>query len=103
LALCRPSLTPKVISDIRFPVSLHLALLSYWSVGPGACYGPRHWVPFLPWMAVAAVKVVVGSGKVWQMVFWLVTAVSLVISVLGALRYPQLYSLSPWHLLPSSG
>ena len=103
VALCRPSLTPKVINHMRFPVSLHLALLSYWSIGPGACYGPRHWVPFLPWMAVAAVKVVHRSRIFWQIVFWMVTAVSIAISILGALRYPQLYSLSPWHLLPSSG
>jgi hypothetical protein len=83
---------------MALPMLLQLVLLSSWSIGPGVSYGPRHWIPFLPWMAVAAMETIRSSRRIWQLVFASAAAFSIVISVLGALRYPQLYARSPWYL-----
>jgi hypothetical protein len=101
LAFCSPGPAPRVVRDMALPMLLQLTLLGSWSIGPGVSYGPRHWIPFLPWMAVAAIETVASSKWVWQVVFALVTTLSVAISVIGALRYPQLYTLSPWYLWPT--
>jgi hypothetical protein len=98
LAFCCPSQAPKVAREMALPMLLQLILLSSWSIGPGISYGPRHWIPFLPWMAVAAVTTVRSSKLTWQLVFGVAAAFSIAISILGALRYPQLYARSPWYL-----
>ncbi len=64
----------------------------------GTCLGPRYWIPFLPWMAVAAAYTFRSTGWTWRTVFLALVIVSAAFSILGALRYPQMFSLSPWYL-----
>ncbi|HTY57082.1 MAG TPA: hypothetical protein VMB26_17875 [Candidatus Binataceae bacterium] len=45
-----------ILRPIAIPTVLYLILLSLDSKGPGSSYGPRYWVPFLPWFAIASVE-----------------------------------------------
>jgi len=78
-------------NDIRLlaiPVALFLLVLScipaVWA-GPGACYGPRYFVPFLPWMSLATVET--ARGTRWMPLVVGLVVISAVIAIPGALRY----------------
>ena len=100
-AFCSPGVRPRFIREMSFPMGLQLALLTGFSQPPGSCYGPRYWVPFLPWMSVAAVETLRTSGWVSRTAFAILALVSVAFSIVGALRYPQMFSKSPWYLWPN--
>ncbi len=97
-AFCSAKASPHFLREMSLPIAMQLAILTASNFDVGACYGPRYWIPFLPWMAVAAVYTVRSSGWVWRSIFVAAAMVSLAISIAGALRYPQMFSLSPWFL-----
>jgi len=70
---------------------LYLVLLGVTPFGVGDCYGPRYWVPFLPWLALAAVEVVSKSHLSVRFAFAVALLLSLGIAIPGALRYMHLY------------
>jgi hypothetical protein len=98
LAFCSAAATPRFIREMSLPMVMQLVILTASNFEVGACYGPRYWVPFLPWMAVAAVATFQKARWSWKLVFIALAIVSLVFSIWGALRYPQMFSMSPWYL-----
>ena len=59
--------------------------------GGGACYGPRYFVPFLPWLALVAVAAARQATR-WQAgVLGALAGISVVISAAGALRYRAMF------------
>ena len=94
------STSTRLLREMFFPIVLYLALLGASNFGPGACYGPRYWVPFLPWMAVAAIDRFRLAGATWRLIFVVLLIAGAPISIVGALRYPQMFSRPPWLLLP---
>ncbi|HXN86695.1 MAG TPA: hypothetical protein VN867_11525 [Candidatus Binataceae bacterium] len=75
---------------LLFFLQLTTAGLTY-HLTPGYCYGPRYWVPLLPWLAIAFARFFQTSAT-WAR--WSLASVALVgalISVSGALRYPHLF------------
>ncbi len=46
----------KLLRQMALPLVLFLVLLSCSGTGPGLCYGPRYWIPFLPWFALATIE-----------------------------------------------
>ena len=97
-AFCSADAVPRFLREMSLPIAMQLALLTASNFDVGACYGPRYWIPFLPWMAVAAAYTVKSVGWSWKSIFVALALLSLAISLAGALRYPQMFSLSPWFL-----
>jgi hypothetical protein len=87
-----------LLFDMSVPTSLYLAVLSSLEFSSGYCYGPRYWVPLLPWMAVAAVETIRSTGWGWRITLGLLAVIGVAIAIPGALRYPQMFSVSPWYL-----
>ncbi len=100
-AFCSPGVRPRFIREMSFPMALQVVVLTGFIGRPGTCYGPRYWVPFLPWMGVAAVETLRKSRWVSRATFAILALVSLAFSIVGALRYPQMFSRSPWRLWPN--
>src|SRR5579862_4292841 len=46
---------PDLLRAMVVPLVLYVVLLGLFGSGAGLCYGPRYWVPFLPWFALATV------------------------------------------------
>jgi len=92
---------------MAIPILLFMGLLALDSLGPLYCYGPRYWVPMLPWLAIAAVE---GLRSKWrsgglarglQSSYASVVVLSAAIAIPGALRFPELSdqpALAPWQL-----
>jgi hypothetical protein len=99
-AFYSPTGSTRFLREMFFPIIFYLALLGASNFGPGACYGPRYWVPFLPWLAVAAVDRFHFAGTTWKLTLAALVVVGIPISIVGALRYPQMFSRPPWLLLP---
>ncbi len=97
-AFCSLEGRPEFLREMSLPMAMQLALLTASNFEVGTCLGPRYWVPFLPWMAVAAAYTVRSVGWSWKVVFVALAIVSVMISIVAALRYPQMFSLSPWFL-----
>ena len=72
-------------------VFLYIVLLSLTEFGPGYSYGPRYWVPFLPWLALATVQAMRRASKGQRAACAVMVAFALAIAVPGALRYGQLF------------
>ena len=102
-AFCSAEGRPGFMREMSVPIALQVVVLTASSFDAGVCYGPRYWVPFLPWMAVAAAYTFKTTGWTWRGVFVLLAITSTAISIVGALRYPQMFFLSPWYLLHPQG
>jgi len=97
-----------VLRPIAVATALYMVLLALDSFGPGTCYGPRYWVPFLPWLAIASVEGLRLFRRPWPihyaLLFSYVPAVVLgvAIAVPGALQYWALFgrpAMATWHNL----
>jgi hypothetical protein len=97
-AFCSIDAHPRFLREMSLPMAMQLAVLAASNFEVGSCVGPRYWVPFLPWMAVAAVYTIRSTGWSWKIIFLLLAIVSAAISIVATLRYPQMFSLSPWYL-----
>ena len=80
-----------VVRRIAVPVLVYLIVISSVGVAASASYGPRHWVPFLPWLAIAAVESVRSSRL--MPVFVVLVALSVTIAIPGALHYHHLFDV----------
>jgi len=98
LALFSVNRSPGFLHEMSLPIAMQVVIVTASNFGSGACYGPRYWVPYLPWMAVAAVHFFRSTGRIWKVALLLLVAVSIPISIAGALRYPQMFSRPPWFL-----
>jgi hypothetical protein len=63
--------------------------------GPGSSYGPRFWVPFMPFLALAAVAVSDRIGRPAQAVLIVLGLVACAFAIPGALGYPVLFNKPP--------
>jgi hypothetical protein len=50
------------LGELAAPLGLALVVIAY-QQGPHHCWGPRYWVPFLPWLAVAAAAAMQLGGR----------------------------------------
>jgi hypothetical protein len=81
---------------------LALSLLFYLLVvsmqaGTGASsYGPRYWVPFMPWFSLLAVAQAVEARQAWEK-FWLfpVALGTAVLVIPAALQYSRVWDRPP--------
>jgi hypothetical protein len=90
-----------MLRRMAWPMILYLFLLAITGFGPGYCYGPRYWVPFLPWLAVATVQAARVAGRKGRVICALLIALGVAIAIPGALQLPQMYSKpasAGWHL-----
>jgi len=85
----------RLLRYIAIPVALYAVALVGCGFGPGYCYGPRYWVPFLPWLAIATMLAMRKASRPARIVCVLLVLLSVAIAVPGALRYPQLFAQSP--------
>jgi hypothetical protein len=101
---CARSL-PQMSEDARLPrtmaLPLFLYLLTVSSVGYGAgyCYGPRFWIAFMPWLALATIAAMRQMGPYLRAVCVLALLCGVAMAIPGALRYPQLFgrpALDAW-------
>jgi len=84
-----------LLRRMAVPIGLYLVVISSFGSGPGLCYGPRYWVAFLPWLAIATIQVMRRAGRVARVVCALLVLVAAAIAIPGALRYPQLFLQPP--------
>jgi len=78
--------------QVAVPALMFLALLGLTAAGPAYSYGPRYWIPFLPWFAVSSVEALRDTRATPRIVFAVLVLTAMVVAIPGALRYPQLYS-----------
>lgn len=83
---------------MSFPCGLYFLLLASLALlglnsgyAPGFCYGPRYWVPFLPWLAIAFAAQIAASGRGKRWSLAAVAMVAATISISGAIRYRHLF------------
>ena len=83
-----------LVRQLALPLAFYIILLS--STGPGLCYGPRYWVPFLPWFALATVQIMERARRPAVLACAVLVLLSALIAIPGALRYPEMFSKLPW-------
>jgi hypothetical protein len=76
---------------MALPLFLYLLVVSSIGFGVGYAYGPRYWVAFLPWLALATVEAIRRAGKYQRLVCAMLIFFAMAIAIPGALRYPQLF------------
>ncbi len=86
----------RMLRRMAVPIALYVVILAWTGLTGGLCYGPRHWIAFLPWMALAAVQATRRAGRPALLVCGLLVLLGAAIAIPGALRYPQLFSRPPW-------
>jgi hypothetical protein len=91
-----PEPDAKLLRPMALPLVLYLVLLSGSGTGPGLCYGPRYWIPFMPWFALAIMQSVNRARRPAILACGVLVLVAILIAIPGALRYPQIFSQVPW-------
>ena len=86
----------KLLRQMALPLVLFLVLLSCSGTGPGLCYGPRYWVPFLPWFALATIEDTSRVRRPALIACGILVVVAALFAIPGALRYPDIFSRVPW-------
>ncbi len=86
----------KLLRQMALPLLLFLVLLSCSGTGPGLCYGPRYWVPFLPWFALATIEDVSRARRPALVACGILVLIAALFAIPGALRYPDIFSRVPW-------
>lgn len=84
----------RLARTMALPLFLYLIVVSSTGFGAGYCYGPRYWVAFMPWLALATVEAMRRSGRYQRAVCVLLVLFAVTIAIPGALRYPQLFRRS---------
>jgi hypothetical protein len=92
----RPDARRNLLAQMFFPVLFYFLMLTslglaFHGFTPGYSYGPRYWVPLLPWLAIAYARLFQHSATWARWGLATVAAAAAVISLSGALRYPHLF------------
>jgi len=88
----------------RMAGPLAINLVATTAFAPGFCYGPRYWVPFLPWLALATVLRLQRAGTAIQVVAGILILLSISIAIPGAICYPEIFTKTPleaWRMIAS--
>jgi hypothetical protein len=86
----------RMLRYMAVPIALYLVVLISTSLTGGWCYGPRHWIAFLPWMALATVHATRRAGRPALLLCGVLVLLGAAIAIPGALRYPQLFAWPAW-------
>jgi hypothetical protein len=88
-------LTVDARRQIVIPMFLSLLAFSIVGWGPGFCYGPRYWIPVLPFMAMLAIDFAI-AGRPWRRAgVGLLAAVSGAMAITAAVQYHWLFMKDP--------
>jgi hypothetical protein len=92
----RPDARRDLLARMFFPVLFYFLMLTLLGLAfqgftPGYSYGPRYWVPLLPWLALAFAHFFQHSAAWARWGLATVVVAGVVISLSGALRYPHLF------------
>jgi len=98
-ALCSEPSHSSLLRRMALPIALYLVLLVIVDYDPGYSYGPRYWVPFMPWLAIAAVETMRSSSLGRRIIYSPLLLAGVAIAIPAALCYPNthpfIYSLPP--------
>jgi hypothetical protein len=100
LAFDRLDAEAAMLRRMAWPLIFYLFVLAITGFGPGYCYGPRYWVPFLPWLAVATAQALRTGGRRGRVVCALLILVGAAIAIPAVVQLPSMYSMPPsagWH------
>lgn len=81
--------------QIVLPMFLCLLVYSLVAWGPGWCYGPRYWVPLMPFFAILVVDFAVSGGPWRRAAVWGLAAVSCLFAVTASVQYHWLFQKPP--------
>ena len=81
----------RLARTMALPLFVYLIVLSSTGFGAGYCYGPRYWVAFLPWLALATVEAIRRAGRYQRVICGVLIVFAIAVAIPGALRYPQLF------------
>ena len=97
----RPSLTPPahasqaLFRQIALPLVLYVLLLAVRADPPGSCWGPRYWVAFLPFLALAVVQIAQREGRAFSIALFALALLSVPLALAAAIRYPFVFDRGP--------
>jgi hypothetical protein len=83
----------RLARTMAVPLFLYLLAVSSVGSGVGYCYGPRYWVAFMPWLALATVEAMRRAGRYQRALCAVLVLCGVAMAIPGALRYPQLFNL----------
>jgi hypothetical protein len=86
-----------VVRFMFLPCSIYLAEMTFLGVlghelGGGFCYGPRYWVPFLPWFALASARHFLGASWRARGIIAVTISIGALFAISGALEYPTMFA-----------
>ena len=85
-----------VLRQMALPLALYLVLLSCFGSGPEICYGPRFWVPFLPWLAIATVQGIGSARRPALVACGLLVLLGALVAMPAVVRYDQVFARPAW-------
>jgi hypothetical protein len=78
---------PSLSRAFAIATFFHFIVLSSSGFGPSDCFGPRYWVPLLPWFAIEGVRFFVRARPGFRVVAAAAMALGALISISGAALY----------------
>jgi hypothetical protein len=83
---------PGLLRDLAWGAAPVIAVLAAADVEAGGfCYGPRYFVPFIPWLALATVVAWRSASRRWRAAIGALAVAGAVIAFSGAVRYRDLF------------
>ena len=87
------TLTPVGWASIGIvPILILLALFPYLGAN---CYGPRYWIPFLPWLAIACAAQFQASNKLARSCIVILAVAGALVAIPGTILYPSVWDRPP--------
>jgi hypothetical protein len=83
----------RLTRTMAVPLFLYLLAVSSVGSGVGYSYGPRYWVAFMPWLALATIEAMRRAGRYQRVICAILVLCGIAMAMPGALRYPQLFNM----------
>lgn len=80
------------LNDMVIPLWLCIATFGLVAWGPGYCYGPRYWVPLLPFLSMLAADAVITPACWRKSIYAYLAAWSALVAIIGVSQYHLLFS-----------
>jgi hypothetical protein len=71
--------------------SIVVVLIAGDFLGGGFCYGPRYFIPLMPWLGIATVAAWRNAGRAGRVALVLCAGIALALAIPGAVRYRDLF------------